>query len=438
MLHYTSFNDKGEEKRALLRKRNLNILLKKHPDYNDRVREYVNRDPAQFIRQFIKWRIDSMGNAMLMIMPRLEGGVRIYQTELIDSLKGNRTIYTLYLENDLHTVTIANENQTSMTLHFDLENLSVDAFSRLMDLLSVQEIYVNHLIKFPLRKIMNLIMQTGVPYTFFVHDFYAVCPRGNFVNECGLYCKAEERLNVCEKCGFSSEDRVGDTLDSSSIRDMFAWRSSFSYFLHKASKIYAPSFVTKKILEKYYPHINVTVKEHNIKIDIAKSFDEKFVKDDCLNVSVLGAINSVKGYDFVNELAKRIHDNKYKICIHIIGGVEGTSKPFEKFEGVLQGHGAYRRDDISNLLAKYRTGLVMIPSICPETFSYTTHEALKAGYPVMCFDLGAQAECIKDTGNGWIIEQISVDDLMNKLISLYHNRTEIIEKANNVSRRDGE
>ena len=32
----------------------------------------------------------------------------------------------------------------------------------------------------------------------------------------------------------------------------------------------------------------------------------------------------------------------------------------------------------------------LIPSVWPETFSFTTHEALATGLPVWAFDLGAQ------------------------------------------------
>jgi O-antigen biosynthesis protein len=58
-------------------------------------------------------------------------------------------------------------------------------------------------------------------------------------------------------------------------------------------------------------------------------------------------------------------------------------------------HGDYEPAQIPALVARYGIGCWLIPSIWPETFSYTTHEALATGLPVICFDLGAQAEAVR-------------------------------------------
>jgi len=46
----------------------------------------------------------------------------------------------------------------------------------------------------------------------------------------------------------------------------------------------------------------------------------------------------------------------------------------------------------------------MIPSIWPETFSYTTSEALLLGYPVLCFNLGAPAERVRRYDCGLVVD----------------------------------
>ena len=38
--------------------------------------------------------------------------------------------------------------------------------------------------------------------------------------------------------------------------------------------------------------------------------------------------------------------------------------------------------------------------IWPETFSYTTHEAVATGLPVLAFDIGAQGETVARVPNG--------------------------------------
>ncbi len=57
-----------------------------------------------------------------------------------------------------------------------------------------------------------------------------------------------------------------------------------------------------------------------------------------------------------------------------------------------------RRGD--DLLRSLKIDLVMIPSIWPETYCYALSIALAAGVPPVTFDLGAQAERLRDTGQG--------------------------------------
>ena len=45
----------------------------------------------------------------------------------------------------------------------------------------------------------------------------------------------------------------------------------------------------------------------------------------------------------------------------------------------------------------------LMPSILPETFSYTTHEMLATGLPVFTLNLGAQAEAARARPNGHVL-----------------------------------
>lgn len=62
--------------------------------------------------------------------------------------------------------------------------------------------------------------------------------------------------------------------------------------------------------------------------------------------------------------------------------------------------GRYRVEDIAR-----RSNMTcwLVPSVCPETFSFATHEALATGTPVYCFDLSARAEAVGRTPNGTVL-----------------------------------
>jgi glycosyltransferase involved in cell wall biosynthesis len=45
----------------------------------------------------------------------------------------------------------------------------------------------------------------------------------------------------------------------------------------------------------------------------------------------------------------------------------------------------------------------LLPSIFPETWCFTLAEAWRAGLQVAAFDIGAQAERIRETGRGLLL-----------------------------------
>lgn len=427
--HGASFNDKGSEERERLRKRNHDILIEKYPEYDADIQRYIHNDPVAKIRKIIRWRLDSIGEPILFVMARLEGGTKVYHDIQIREIKAKRQTYSMYLESALNSLVIENNSMGKERLVFDFANISSDMFARLLNLLGIKELFINHLIMYPLSKTMSYIMDTGIPYSYFIHDFYSVCPRYTLVDNHGNYCGAETSINVCDKC-LNRQGNYSDCIETSeAVMGIYTYRSIWNYFFQYAKKLIAPSQFVKNVIEKYYPACNVEVKEHTLGNGICKTFKEDFVRGDALVVSVLGAINKPKGYDVVLELAERISKSNYKIFINVLGIMESLDNPFEGVDRILRYRGRYKRNNVSLMLAKYKTSIVLIPSIGPETFSYTTHEAVESGYPVLCFDVGAHGEFVKKSGCGWSLKEITADALYDKLVFLYKNRDEIVKRA---------
>lgn len=85
-------------------------------------------------------------------------------------------------------------------------------------------------------------------------------------------------------------------------------------------------------------------------------------------------------------------------------------------------------EQLPQLLQQDEIDFVLIPSICPETFSYTTHEAISMGYPVLCFDLGTQAEVVNRLRAGWIASINTPHSLFRKVSELVHEPDQIYQK----------
>ena len=125
-------------------------------------------------------------------------------------------------------------------------------------------------------------------------------------------------------------------------------------------------------------------------------------------VGILGAIGYQKGAAIVKELAEVGHN---RLNIVIIGEID-PSYNSDKF----QVHGKYNPNMIMDLTESYSINRWLIPSIWPETFSFTTHECLATGLPVYAFDIGGQADALRNHEQGRLVPiKTSVEQLIDIL-----------------------
>ncbi len=113
-------------------------------------------------------------------------------------------------------------------------------------------------------------------------------------------------------------------------------------------------------------------------------------------IGVLGAINRAKGAEVLQALAARLSAPAGLVVI-------GMVDPATPLPDRVPVTGRYARADITRLAAAHGVTHWLIPSIWPETFSYTTHEALRTGLPVLAFDLGAQGDAVRAAPNGHVL-----------------------------------
>ncbi len=105
-------------------------------------------------------------------------------------------------------------------------------------------------------------------------------------------------------------------------------------------------------------------------------------------IGVLGNIGVQKGAAVLSALSRRLQPGVANLVL--IGNLD----PAFSLAPPARVHGSYLRGEIAALVARYGIDRWLIPSVWPETFSYTTREALATGLPVWCFDLGAQGEAV--------------------------------------------
>lgn len=131
-------------------------------------------------------------------------------------------------------------------------------------------------------------------------------------------------------------------------------------------------------------------------------------------VAVLGNIGFQKGITLVASLGERLAKIPDAPRLVVIGNTD----PAYRLPSGVKVHGGYALADLPQLVRLYGIGMWLIPSIWPETFSYTTREALATGLPVLGLGLGAQGAALEAHPNGHVVALDEPEAMVQKLIDL--------------------
>ena len=138
-----------------------------------------------------------------------------------------------------------------------------------------------------------------------------------------------------------------------------------------------------------------------------------------LEVVVVGAVGAHKGSRVLLSLARDAQSRGLPIRYRVVGYTDVTEEL--KAAGVEE-TGRYGDDaEAAALVAAVAPSCILLPSIWPETFCYTLSLAFGLGVPPVVFDLGAQAQRVRDAGFGHVLPPAAVDDpsgLNDRLLAL--------------------
>ena len=166
-----------------------------------------------------------------------------------------------------------------------------------------------------------------------------------------------------------------------------------------------------------YP--NAVVVGHEVKDIWNKQVATRKYDKEGINIGVFGFINSHKGSQVVWDVAESIKESCDNSGVFVFGSLDGISFGTS---GPIEVMGRYKPEQIIELCDTNEIDLVLVPSICPETFSITTKELTLIGVPVVAFDLGAQAELLEGYDKGYILKLESEASVYGRLKSINNNR----------------
>jgi len=280
-------------------------------------------------------------------------------------------------------------------------------------------ILVNHLIAWPcLARMLHAIEDSSVPYIYLLHDFFPICPNWQLVTHDGAYCglRCHERYPDCvlrnRNTNWEYFYRRND-LDS-----LQHWRVLWSQFLARSKAVVAFSESSRELLQQAYPSVvnRITVQPHAVpQADLFPWAQRGGIRDGQLRIAVIGGMDVAKGWLQVKGICHSLSDWHVDAQLFLYGNAPLWDLEIPRS---LVCRGPYERSSLGDRLLADGVDAVLIPSVWPETFSFTTAEAMYMGYPVICFNLGNPAALVSATGGGWVVDPNQPDALVRLLARL--------------------
>ena len=384
------------EKRALL-DRNHGIVASRYPGYDIDVQQFIREDPLGSARlaMAVAWaKVVSDAPVPIYLAHALGGGAEMHLQTVIDarSAEGAPSVvlrvgtgHRWRLEvHGPHGVMQGVTNDTAL-IHALLEPLSGRHVVYSCGVGDRDPVGLPELL-------VDLAGAEGRLELVF-HDFMPLSPSYVLLREDGRY---EGLPDVGSGDPAHQSERPGGEVVS-----LAQWRDAWGKAAARAEQLTVFSEDSARLVAAAFPNAadKIEVTPHKV----AKIPTVARPTPDVPVIGVLGNIGFHKGAQVLKDLSRELAKTNAARLV-VVGNVDPG---FKLARGAVI-HGDYARDELPLIIAQYEIDRWLIPSIWPETFSFTTREAIMTGLPVFTFDLGAQADALRASlsqgGHGGLLE----------------------------------
>ncbi|WP_241557913.1 glycosyltransferase [Falsirhodobacter deserti] len=391
----------GSDAKLALVQANNRIVSERYPKYDLEVQRFIQDDPLRTVRLALAIGFAgarASGAVPVHLAHSLGGGAEMYlQARLKEDLQKTGAAIVLRVGGAVRwrvEVHLPDAVTAGMT---DDDNLMLSLLNPLPARHVVYGCGVGDLDPATLPSVLlRLAARPQDRLDLLFHDYFPLSPSYCLLDEDGMYRGAEVSGSMDAAHIFR---RRGDR--PLSLRE---WQDAWHAAAHESTEITVFSDDSRRHVAAVWPDVaaRIQVRPHRLRHTPAS------IPAAGNAVGVLGNIGAQKGAAVVVELGRRLEGRKLVVI--------GDFDPAFPLPSHVIVNGAYDIQTLPALVQKYGIGCWLIPSIWPETFSFTTHEALATGLPVLCFDLGAQGEAVRAAPNGYPVPFHGQEDLAGAVV----------------------
>jgi glycosyltransferase involved in cell wall biosynthesis len=261
----------------------------------------------------------------------------------------------------------------------------------------------------------------GFPVVMTVHNFRLACPNGLLMSHgevCHRCLGGREYwciLRNCEKDIFKS---MGYALRTAAARLLRRYSDHVDHYLCLTR------FQRDILVKEGLPQDRVSVLTNPVEIKVA----EQSVEMERDSVLFVGRVSREKGIASLFDAARVCSD----IPFDVAGSWQAMSEASELAPGNVTLLGPVPSQELGALYEKAR--IFVLPSVWYEGFPTVLLEAMSHGLPVVCSRIGGLPEIIDDGVTGLLYEPGNVDELADRIRTLWQNPA-LCQKLGEAGRR---
>lgn len=400
---------------AHLRRGRVRVMLRKFREFRRRSRAHVTAMQEGDLGATVRGR-----HLTLIVDHAMGGGANAHRERILAAATAAGTTAVL-VTYSVSTLAIMAEVHAAGQPPRVAPLESLDTLATVLAGGRLERIVYNCCVSFPrplavCRLLLDLARSRGVRLEVVIHDYFTVCPSAFLLDDRDEFCGVPD-LARCRACLAAHEDGFVSLSGCTSIDD---WRRAWGGLLEAADEIRCFSDSSRRLLERAYPGLGsrARVAPHEV-MTLRRVRRDPPQAGGPLVIGVIGSISRHKGAGVVAALAHAIEAQAAPVRIVVIGHVDAACP-----RSVVTETGPYQPVELPDLVERHGVQVVLLPSICPETFSFVSHEALAMGLPLVTLDLGAPADLARAHPLGRVAARADGPGLLAEILAFVAERTE--------------
>ncbi len=400
------------------------VIRERYPFYEKLIDDFCKIDPVASVRQQIDLARAvpaKFDRSILLFGHRLGGGVERHTLDLAERWQA-LGVRAFIIRPSRKAAEIGEVYCLDTGL---LPNIKIDMSApwpqteELLKALKVGHIHFNQLACYGPRVkdwVEMVSVNCDVPIDFSTHDYAVICPRANFIDGSGIYCREPDQSS-CQTCIDANGSAYGRV-------NVSTWRADFQRLLKRMRAVIVQNPDVLARFASRFDGLNLIMQPYPEKLPAVPLPIKRRSVDEPLKVAVIGALALNKGRDVVIACAQDACERRLPLHFVIVGGSTDEAV-LGKLPNVSI-TGPYQEDKVMDVIDRIGCHASFFASVWPETFSYTLSIAMCANLYPFAFDLGAIANRLKQINWGtlfpidWMKQAGKINDqiLDTKLVSL--------------------